>query len=133
MSTPDDEKPDGTKPDAHRPDGTKPDDAAPISPLDDIAHKSPKEISTDPVGSVIAYPLDFPIKIMGKRVDSFAQTVTAIVKQHAPDWDESTLEMRSSRENTYLSITVTIVATSREQLDALYTALSSHPMVSYVL
>ncbi len=97
------------------------------------AHKPGKEISSDPVGSVIEYPIDFPIKAMGRRVDGFAQTVVAIVKRHAPDFDESTLEMRSSRENTYLSVTVTIRATSREQLDALYTELSGHPQVSYVL
>ncbi|CAN5296154.1 hypothetical protein BH10PSE17_BH10PSE17_22610 [soil metagenome] len=118
MSDPDkpDDKPEDTHPD-------------PLSGAD----KPAKEVSSDPIGSIIAYPLEFPIKIMGKRVDSFAQTVTQIVKQHAPDWDPSTIEMRSSRENTYLSVTVTINATSREQLDALYTALSSHPMVSYVL
>lgn len=83
--------------------------------------------------SIIQYPIDFPIKIMGRRVDGFAQTVAAVVREHAPDFDESTIEMRPSRAGNYLSLTVTVHATSRAQLDALYTALSGHPLVSVVL
>lgn len=83
--------------------------------------------------SIISYPLDFPIKVMGRRVDGFAQAVVGVVKEHAPDFDEASLEMRPSRAGTYLSLTVTIRATSRAQLDALYSALSSHPLVSVVL
>jgi len=83
--------------------------------------------------SPIEYPLDFPIKVMGRNKPGFAQTVTAIVLRHAPDFDASTLEMRPSKQNNYLSLTCTIRATSREQLDALYTELSGHPAVSMVL
>lgn len=83
--------------------------------------------------SLIDYPVDFPIKVMGRRVDGFAQTIVTLVKRHAPDFDETTMEMRPSREGTYLSVTVTVRATSREQLDALYTDLSGHPLVSVVL
>jgi len=83
--------------------------------------------------SLIEYPLDFPIKIMGRRHDHFAQTVVDIVRRHAPDWDAATLEMRLSKSGTYLSLTATIRAVSRAQLDALYTELSGHPMVSVVL
>jgi putative lipoic acid-binding regulatory protein len=53
--------------------------------------------------------------------------------QHAPDFDAATLEMRSSKDGNYLSLTATVRATSREQLDALYRALTSHPMVKIVL
>lgn len=83
--------------------------------------------------SPIEYPLDFPIKVMGRNKPGFAQTITAIVLRHAPDFDASTLEMRPSKQNNYLSLTCTIRATSREQLDALYTELSGHPAVSMVL
>ena len=69
--------------------------------------------------SPIEYPLDFPIKVMGKNVPGFAQTVTAIVRRHVPDFDPATIEMRPSRQNTYLSVTCVINAKSREQLDAL--------------
>jgi putative lipoic acid-binding regulatory protein len=83
--------------------------------------------------SLIAFPTEFPIKIMGLTQDGFAQTVAGLVKQHAPDFDASTIEMRSSREGKWLSLTVTINATSRQQLDALYQALCDHPMVKMVL
>ena len=83
--------------------------------------------------SLIAFPTEFPIKVMGLTQDGFAQTVAGVVRQHAPDFDPSTMEMRSSREGKWLSLTVTINATSRQQLDALYQALCDHPMVKMVL
>ena len=81
----------------------------------------------------LQFPTDFPIKIMGRTDAGFAQAIVAVVLQHAPDFDPSTLEMRSSKDNNYLSLTATVRATSREQLDALYRALTSHPMVKIVL
>ncbi len=81
----------------------------------------------------IAYPIEFPIKVMGRREPGFARMVVDVVRKHAPDFDESTVEMRLSKKNTYLSVTCTIVATSREQLDALYQELSDHPAVVMVL
>jgi uncharacterized protein len=81
----------------------------------------------------LEFPMAFPIKVMGRRDDRFAQTIVDVVRRHAPDFDPATLEMRSSREGNYLSVTATINATSREQLDALYRDLTSHPMVAMVL
>jgi putative lipoic acid-binding regulatory protein len=83
--------------------------------------------------TLLAFPCDFPIKVMGKRQAVFAQTMVDIVKRHAPDFDPASLEMRASREATYLSLTLTIRATSREQLDELYRELCDHPMVTMVL
>jgi uncharacterized protein len=83
--------------------------------------------------TLLAFPCDFPIKVMGKRQATFAQTMVDIVKRHAPDFDPASLEMRASREATYLSLTLTIHATSREQLDELYRELCDHPMVTMVL
>ena len=83
--------------------------------------------------SLIEYPSDFPIKIMGNMHDQFAQTMLDLVLQHDPDFDASKVDMRPSSKGTYLALTVTIRATSREQLDNLYRALSSHPMVKVVL
>ena len=83
--------------------------------------------------SLIEYPTDFPLKVVGKTQPDFAQTILELVKRHAPDFDEATLGMRPSREGNYLSLTFVIRATSREQLDALYTDLSDHPMVSMAL
>jgi uncharacterized protein len=83
--------------------------------------------------SLIEYPCDFPIKIMGKAEQDFAEIAVTIVKQHAPDFDETSMTVRASKNGAYLSITCTIRATSRPQLDALYQALSDHPMVAVVL
>jgi putative lipoic acid-binding regulatory protein len=83
--------------------------------------------------SLIEYPVEFPVKVMGKTQPGFAQQMLAIVKRHAPDFEESTVGMRPSREGKYLSLTFTIRATSREQLDALYQELSDHPMVQMAL
>ncbi len=83
--------------------------------------------------SLIEYPCDFPIKIMGKAGQDFAQVALAIVKKHAPDFDERTIEVRTSNGGNYISVTCTIRATSRNQLDALYSALTDHPLVSLVL
>ena len=83
--------------------------------------------------SLIEYPVDFPIKVLGRTQQGFAQAMVELVKRHAPDFDESTVGMRSSREGKYLSLTFVIRATSREQLDALYTELSDHPMVQMAL
>lgn len=90
--------------------------------------------ASDPPGPRgLEFPTDFPIKIMGRRDDVFAPAIVEVVLQHAPDFDASTLEMRTSKDGNYVSLTATVRAVSREQLDALYRALTSHPMVKFVL
>lgn len=86
-----------------------------------------------PTESLIVYPSDFPIKIMGITQDAFAQTMVELVMLHDPDFHAGKMDMRPSSNGNYLSLTVTVRATSREQLDNLYRALSSHPMVKVVL
>ena len=86
-----------------------------------------------PTDSLIDYPCDFPIKIMGPTQDDFAQTIVNVVIQHDPEFHAGKMEMRPSSKGNYLSLTATVRATSREQLDNLYRALSSHPMVKVVL
>ena len=83
--------------------------------------------------SLLTFPCSFPMKIVGRREDGFAQTVAEIVMRHAADFRPETMEMRSSKNGRYLSLTVTIDAKSREQLDGLYVELSKHPMVMMVL
>lgn len=83
--------------------------------------------------SLIDYPCDFPIKIMGGMRDGFAETMVEVIQQFDPGFDPATLEMRPSSKGSYLSLTATVRATSREQLDDLYRALSSHSMVKVVL
>ncbi|MBX9963583.1 MAG: DUF493 domain-containing protein [Burkholderiales bacterium] len=88
---------------------------------------------TEAQPSLIEYPTDFPIKIMGRQESGLAQSVIEIVSKHAPDFDPATVEMRTSKQKNYLSVTCVIRATSREQLDALYRDLCDHPQVVMVL
>ena len=83
--------------------------------------------------SLIEYPCSFPIKVMGARVDDFAEAMVQIAQQFDPEYDPATLEMRPSKAGNYLSVTLTIRATSREQLDNMYLALTAHPMVKVAL
>jgi putative lipoic acid-binding regulatory protein len=83
--------------------------------------------------SLIEYPCDFPIKVMGARVDGFAEAMAAVAQQFDPGFNPATIEMRPSKAGNYLSVTLTIKATSREQLDNIYRALTSHPMVKVAL
>jgi putative lipoic acid-binding regulatory protein len=86
-----------------------------------------------PNESLIEYPSDFPIKIMGLTHDDFTPTIVELVTSFDPEFHEGKLELRPSSAGKYLAITVTVRATSREQLDELYRALSGHPMVKFVL
>ncbi len=79
------------------------------------------------------FPCDFPLKVMGRNVDGFADAVAAVVRAHVPDFDAAGMELRPSSSRNYMSCTCTVRATSRAQLDALYRALTAHPMVKVVL
>ena len=83
--------------------------------------------------TLLEFPCEFPLKIMGKHAETFAQTVAQVVQQFAPDFDPDSMEMRPSSTGKYIGLTCTIQATSQAQLDDLYRALTSHPMVSVVL
>ena len=83
--------------------------------------------------TLLEFPCDFPLKIMGATRDGFAQAVVAVVLKHAPDFDPATVEMRPSKAGNYLSLTCVIRATSKPQLDALYSELTAHPWVKIVL
>ena len=83
--------------------------------------------------SLIEYPSLFPIKVMGLKAEGYVQAITHIAHQFDPTFDASTLELRESKGGKYLGVTITVTATSREQLDELYRTLSTHPMVKVVL
>jgi len=95
----------------------------------------PPEAAAAPAADVVglAFPTLFPIKIMGRREGGFTAAVIEIVARHAPDFQPGTIESRPSREGKYISLTATVNATSREQLDALYRELCDHPSVVMVL
>ncbi len=88
---------------------------------------------TEEKTSLLEFPCEFPLKIMGKSETHFAQSIAEVVQQFAPDFDAATIEMRPSSSGNYLGLTCTINATSQTQLDDLYRALTSHPLVKVVL
>jgi putative lipoic acid-binding regulatory protein len=83
--------------------------------------------------SLVVYPSDFPLKIFGLQHPDFAQSVLEVVTRHAPDYDATGMEMRASKTAKYISLTCTIRATSRKQLDTVYQELVDHPLVKMVL
>jgi len=94
---------------------------------------TPASTSSTRAPSLIIYPCAFPIKVMGLKVDGLVHAITHVAVQFDPQFDAKTIELRESRGGKYLAITITVNATSREQLDELYRTLSTHPMVKVVL
>ncbi len=86
-----------------------------------------------PDQSLIEYPSKFPIKVMGAQVEGFLEAIVSVARQFDPAFDASTVEQRPSKGGNYLGLTITVTATSREQLDELYRTLTTHPMVKVVL
>ena len=86
-----------------------------------------------PGPSLIEYPSAFPIKVMGLKVPDFEPAMLAIARRFDPAFDDSTVQRRPSKAGNYLGLTLTITATSREQLDELYRTLSTHALVKVVL
>jgi putative lipoic acid-binding regulatory protein len=83
--------------------------------------------------SLIEYPSAFPIKVMGTHVPGFVEAMVEVALRFDPGFAPHTLEQRPSKGGNYLGLTITVTATSRAQLDELYRAFSSHPLVRYVL
>jgi putative lipoic acid-binding regulatory protein len=83
--------------------------------------------------TLLEFPCDFPLKVMGRRTDDFRSIVLGIVQKHAGPVAPERIEERPSKDGNYLSLTCTFSAQSREQLDALYRELTSHEKVMIVL
>ncbi len=97
------------------------------------ASQNPPAGSDPRKDSLIEYPCRFPIKVMGAMADGFADALAEVAREFDPDFDAATMELRPSKGGNYLGVTITITATSREQLDGLYLRLTGHPMVKIVL
>lgn len=83
--------------------------------------------------TLLTFPCEFPIKIMGYRSDTLEKEIITLVRQHAPDLTEDAIRTRVSGQGNYLSITVTITATSKQQLDKIYMDLNAHEAVVMTL
>lgn len=83
--------------------------------------------------TLIEFPCDFPIKVMGETHDDFADEIINTIQQQLPSFDARHIEMRGSSGGRYISLTCTVHVTSKTQLDDIYRALTSHPMVKVTL
>lgn len=83
--------------------------------------------------SALVFPCRFPIKAMGLAQDDLHLRIIEIVQQHVPELTDDAVSRRASSNGKYLSVTVTIEATSREQLDAIYQDLTASEHVLMAL
>jgi uncharacterized protein len=83
--------------------------------------------------SLITFPCDFPIKVMGRTQADFSAEMIKTIQKHAPTFDASKIEMKGSSKGNYTSLTCLCHVESKLQLDNIYRALTSHPLVKYVL
>ena len=91
-------------------------------------------MTTDPkTDSVLTFPCEFPVKVLGKSSETFETAVLAIFKTYFPTLSEGSLKQRISQQGKYLALTITVKAESQKQLDDLYRALSSNPEVIMAL
>lgn len=81
--------------------------------------------------SPLEFPCTFPIKAIGKATGEFETIVADIIRRHVSELTD--LSSRSSNGGKYLAVTATFIATSREQLDAIYRELSSNELVVMLL
>ncbi len=88
---------------------------------------------SDTRADLIEFPSQFPIKIMGANHPDFAATILAVIQQHAADTAAEHMQIRPSSKGNYLGATVTVYVHNQDQLDDIYRALTSHPMVKVVL
>lgn len=86
-----------------------------------------------PTESVLEFPCSFPIKAMGRATPDLEAIVLGIVARHVPDLDPDAARVRASSGGKWLSVTVTIEAQSRAQLDAIYQDLTAHESVIWAL
>ena len=96
-----------------------------VLPNPDVVVNSPE--------TLIEFPCDFPIKVMGETHADFTDEVVTTIRSLIPEFDTTTIEMRGSSGGKYISLTCTVYVTSKPQLDDIYRALTSHPMVKVVL
>jgi hypothetical protein len=83
--------------------------------------------------TLVEFPCDFLIKVMGETSDDFANAMVRVIQVHAPEFDASKVDMRASSGGRFISLTCNVYVTSKAQLDSIYRALSEHPQVKYVL
>jgi len=83
--------------------------------------------------TLFEFPCEFPIKVMGHANDTFEVEVITLIRKHVPDLGENAVSRRESAKSNYAALTITITATSREQLDEIYKDLTASEHVIMAL
>ena len=83
--------------------------------------------------SAIEFPCSFPIKMMGRDTEEFRATARALVERHAGVVADEAVKTALSRKGNFVSVAVTIIATSQEQLDRIYRDATDHDDVLMAL
>jgi len=83
--------------------------------------------------TIIEFPCQFPIKVMGKAEGDFDAMVVEIIRKHVPDLTDFAVKSRLSREGRYVSVTITIEAQNKKQLDNIYMDLTAHKKILFAL
>ena len=83
--------------------------------------------------SLIEFPCDFPVKVMGSAIPEFHQRITEIAHKHDQRFNADTITLRHSKTGKYTSLTLTIHAENKPQLDALYQELTECELVLWAL
>ncbi len=92
-----------------------------------------KQATGNPEETLVEFPCDFLIKVMGETSDDFANTMVEVIQVHEPSFDATKVDMRASSGGRFISLSCNVYVTSKPQLDNIYRALSEHPLVKYVL
>ncbi len=100
---------------------------------EDKKQENPTCTCSEATEEIMKFPMEFPIKIMGLTRDDYVATLCNVVRKHYPDFDDSKNTIDYSTSKKYTSLTVTVIAKSKEELDALYMELTKHPFVKVVL
>lgn len=83
--------------------------------------------------SLLTFPCEFPIKVMGHSSETFETEVVEIVRKHAPDLSTNAVTSRASGKGNYIAVTIIVTATSKQQLDKIYLELNAHEAVMMTL
>ena len=83
--------------------------------------------------TLIEFPCDFPIKVMGETNNDFASEIIKTIQTKLPSFDATKIEMRGSSGGKYISLTCTVHVTTKAQLDDIYRVITAHPMVKFAL
>jgi putative lipoic acid-binding regulatory protein len=82
---------------------------------------------------LLEFPCSFPLKAIGSGPDDFEALVLAVVRKHVGELEDGASSTRLSGGGKYLAVTVTFLAESQAQVDALYRELTAHERVMMLL